>query len=173
MFNSQLEGRTAPSLKGSCEFPLLSQYFFQSGRAMNRNFEKQTLDGNQWDASALVCYKCPSCNMLTWHSSRLKGVISCPFCCNGLPEYVTRVVPQTMARSDEAAQKVEKSLMKPAGRWALEPMAEEQNGKSPFIIEFFMVQGAGFKCMAYLNDDGKWHEAFNGEVLPGAIRVLE
>ncbi len=43
---------------------------------------------------------------------------------------------------------------------------------SPFIQEFFMVQGNGFRCMAYRNQDGKWHGAFDHEVLPGAIRVL-
>ncbi|HTV41205.1 MAG TPA: hypothetical protein VMF08_11560 [Candidatus Sulfotelmatobacter sp.] len=47
------------------------------------------------------------------------------------------------------------------------------DGISPFILEFFMVQGSGFRCMAYRNDDGKWRGAFDNEVLPGAIRVLE
>jgi hypothetical protein len=49
----------------------------------------------------------------------------------------------------------------------------ECNGVSPFILEFFMVQGSGFRCMAYRNDDGKWRGAFDNEELPGAIRVLE
>lgn len=49
----------------------------------------------------------------------------------------------------------------------------EYNGVSPFIIEFFMVQGTGFRCMAYRNDDGTWRGAFDNEELPGAIRVLE
>jgi hypothetical protein len=35
-----------------------------------------------------------------------------------------------------------------------------------------MVQGSGFRCMAYRNDEGKWRGAFDDEVLPGAIRVL-
>ena len=43
---------------------------------------------------------------------------------------------------------------------------------SPFLVEFFMVQGVGFKCMAYLGFDGKWHGAFDNRVLPGSIRVL-
>jgi hypothetical protein len=136
-------------------------------------FKKQTLNGNQWNVSALVCYKCPSCNMLTWHSSQFKGIVSCPFCCNGLPEYVTRIAPQTMARSDEATQNAEESARGPKRRGVFELAAEEREGNSPFITEFFMVQGAGFCCMAYKENDGKWHEAFNNEVLPGAIRVLE
>jgi hypothetical protein len=111
--------------------------------------------------------------MLTWHSSQVRGIISCPFCCNGLPEYVTMIAPQTMARCDEAAQNAEEPVREPKRRGALALEAEEQEGKSPFIIEFFMVQGAGFRCMAYKEDDGKWHEAFNNEILPGAIRVLE
>lgn len=48
----------------------------------------------------------------------------------------------------------------------------EGDWTSPFILEFFMVQGRGFRCMAYRNHDGKWREAFDHEELPGAIRVL-
>ncbi|HEY1789248.1 MAG TPA: hypothetical protein VGJ73_13905 [Verrucomicrobiae bacterium] len=44
---------------------------------------------------------------------------------------------------------------------------------SPFLIEFFMVQGVGFQCMAYRNSDGKWRSAFDNRELPGAIRVLD
>lgn len=43
---------------------------------------------------------------------------------------------------------------------------------SPFLVEFFMVQGVGFKCMAYMGFDGKWHAAFTNSTLPGNIRVL-
>jgi hypothetical protein len=44
---------------------------------------------------------------------------------------------------------------------------------SPFLVEFFMVQGIGFQCMAYRNSDGKWRGAFDNRELPGAIRVLD
>lgn len=44
---------------------------------------------------------------------------------------------------------------------------------SPFLIEFFMVQGAGFQCMAYRNADGKWRSAFDHRELPGTVRVLD
>ncbi|HTV40973.1 MAG TPA: hypothetical protein VMF08_10375 [Candidatus Sulfotelmatobacter sp.] len=44
---------------------------------------------------------------------------------------------------------------------------------SPFLVEFFMVRGVGFQCMAYLNSDGKWRSAFDNRELPGAIYVLE
>lgn len=50
------------------------------------------------------------------------------------------------------------------------PLARET---SPFLLEFFMVQGAGFKGMAYRNSDGKWRSAFDHIELPGTIRVLE
>ena len=50
--------------------------------------------------------------------------------------------------------------------------AEEERA-SPFELEFFMVQGSGFICMAYCNHDGKWRGAFDNIELPGAIRVLE
>ena len=49
----------------------------------------------------------------------------------------------------------------------------EGDWASPFTLEFFMVQGSGFRCMAYRNRDGKWHGALDHEELPGAIRVLE
>ena len=43
---------------------------------------------------------------------------------------------------------------------------------SPFILEFFMVQGPGFRCMAYCGADAKWRNAFNDEELHGDIRIL-
>jgi hypothetical protein len=51
--------------------------------------------------------------------------------------------------------------------------AAAKDAASPFLVEFFMVQGAGFRCMAYRNPDGIWRGAFDNRELPGAIRVLE
>lgn len=51
--------------------------------------------------------------------------------------------------------------------------AAVKDAASPFLIEFFMVQGVGFQCMAYRNSDGKWRGAFDNRELPGAIRVLD
>jgi hypothetical protein len=53
------------------------------------------------------------------------------------------------------------------------PEAAEHDEGSPFLVEFFMVQGAGFQCMAYKDYDGKWHHAFNNKELPGLVHVLE
>jgi len=50
---------------------------------------------------------------------------------------------------------------------------EQHETASPFILEFFLVQGTGYICMAYRNHDGKWRGAFDNQELPGAIRVLE
>jgi hypothetical protein len=50
---------------------------------------------------------------------------------------------------------------------------ELQDEMSPFIIEFFLVQGIGFTCMAYHDRDGRWHRAIDNEELPGLILVLE
>ena len=58
-----------------------------------------------------------------------------------------------------------------AGRHNAKPMANDAG--SPFLVEFFMVRGVGFQCMAYLNSDGKWRSAFDNRELPGAIYVLE
>jgi hypothetical protein len=44
---------------------------------------------------------------------------------------------------------------------------------TPFIIEFYMVQGVGFRCAAYRDQDGKWRDAFNNEELFGEIQILE
>jgi hypothetical protein len=44
---------------------------------------------------------------------------------------------------------------------------------SPFLLEFFMVQGAGFRCAAYCDEDGHWHEAHTREELHGPIQVLK
>jgi hypothetical protein len=48
-----------------------------------------------------------------------------------------------------------------------------RDAASPFLVEFFMVRGVGFQCMAYRNSDGKWRGAFDNRELPGAIYVLE
>lgn len=44
---------------------------------------------------------------------------------------------------------------------------------SPFVIEFFMVEGLGFRCMAYRDNDGKWRDAFKHYELHGDIQILE
>ena len=44
---------------------------------------------------------------------------------------------------------------------------------SPFILEFFMVQGMGFRCMAYRDQNGKWRSAFAHRELPGNVYILE
>jgi hypothetical protein len=55
---------------------------------------------------------------------------------------------------------------------SLKPVVKE-TAASPFVREFFLVQGAGYRCMAYRNDKGQWRGAFNNEELPGDVRVLE
>ena len=44
---------------------------------------------------------------------------------------------------------------------------------SPFVVEFFMVQGLGFRGMAYCDQDGNWRNAFNNDQLMGHIYLLE
>lgn len=43
---------------------------------------------------------------------------------------------------------------------------------SPFVIEFFMLQGIGFRCMGYRDKDGKWRSAFNHVELFGKIQIV-
>lgn len=52
---------------------------------------------------------------------------------------------------------------------AVEPPAEA----APFLIEFFTVQGPGFRCAAYCDQQGRWRNAFNNEELFGDIQILE
>ena len=55
-----------------------------------------------------------------------------------------------------------------------EPVAEvEHPGESPFLQEFYMVESDGYRCMAYRDQEGKWHSAFRGAELPGNVTVLE
>jgi hypothetical protein len=44
---------------------------------------------------------------------------------------------------------------------------------SPFVLEFFMVEGSDFRGMAYRDPNGRWHKAFNHDELTGDISVLE
>jgi hypothetical protein len=53
------------------------------------------------------------------------------------------------------------------------PVVASMIEDTPFIIEFFMVQGAGFRCTAYRDQDGKWRDAFNNEELFGEVQILE
>lgn len=110
--------------------------------------------------------------MLTWRKQQLKGEVLCPFCCNRLPEYIAKISPQRMIVRDEKPKRSEKLLATPMKCNEAKPKIEEQN-ESPFITEFFMVQGVGFRCMAYRNGDGKWRGAFDNEELPGAVQILE
>jgi hypothetical protein len=122
-------------------------------------------DGNQYEVLNLVSYSCPSCRMVTWHARQKKQEILCPFCWEGLPGYVTKVSAERMVASNKA-QFTDST-------WQRNRETEEEWGVSPFVLEFFMVQGAGFQCMAYRNGDGKWHEAFNNQELPGVVHLLE
>jgi hypothetical protein len=105
--------------------------------------------------------------MLFWHKSHSRDLKICPFCSSAQPDYVTRLVPQALAISESQPQSMSFfSDIEEAGP------SGECDGISPFELEFFMVQGCGYRCMAYRNADGKWRGAFDGEELPGAIRVL-
>lgn len=51
-------------------------------------------------------------------------------------------------------------------------MAECRQADSPFVYEFFLVQGPDYRCMAYRDGHGKWRAAFNHFELPGSVQVL-
>ena len=39
-------------------------------------------------------------------------------------------------------------------------------------FEYVLVQGDGFRCIAYRDGQGTWREAFNHQAIAGAIRIL-
>jgi hypothetical protein len=47
-----------------------------------------------------------------------------------------------------------------------------QDGESPFIVEFVMVQCIDFVCMAYQDKNEVWRNAYNNDALPEPVRVL-
>ena len=51
--------------------------------------------------------------------------------------------------------------------------AVQKPAEWPFIIEFFMVECADFRCMAYCDEAGVWRNAFNHAELPGDVHILE
>jgi len=121
----------------------------------------------------LTGYKCPSCNMTVWHAGGIEAEVFCRFCSHALPRYVTQISPQRLIMTDMPDQSnVESQLDDSMGRYDVQSVRQEE-GMSPFVLEYFMVQGSGFICMAYRNHDGKWRGAFDNRELPGAIRVLE
>jgi hypothetical protein len=58
--------------------------------------------------------------------------------------------------------------------WKSQPArAAIEQDMSPFLVEFFMVQGMGFRCMAYRDDEGRWRRAFDNAELTGRIWLSE
>jgi len=51
--------------------------------------------------------------------------------------------------------------------------AGESADGSPFLVEFYLVQGTGFRCMAYRDQQGTWRNAFSNDELFGDIQILE
>jgi len=50
--------------------------------------------------------------------------------------------------------------------------AAVKDSECPFIIEFVMVEGINFKCMAYQDKNETWRNAYNNAELIEPIRVL-
>jgi hypothetical protein len=149
MLNSQLEGgRQFFSLP---LWAVVQRDADQYVSPMVNALEKYAQDRSHSDGPEFIACQCPACKMISWQKSEPGKPGVCPFCSSVEPDYLTRIVPEPV--SCDGAPGACESV-------------------SPFVVEFFMVQGSGFRCMAYRNDDGKWHGAFDDEELPGAIRVL-
>jgi hypothetical protein len=136
---------------------------------MNRT-AKLNVKRSQSKVPELAAYTCPSCHRLVWGERNKETKVSCPFCSSGLPTYLNKVTPTKMIMRNERPQD-HHVMVNDANRQST-ALTEEAGWTSPFIHEFFLVQGSGFRCMAYRNDDGKWRGAFSDEVLQGSVRVL-
>jgi len=51
-------------------------------------------------------------------------------------------------------------------------VAKRPANTRPFVIQFFLVQGINFRCVAYCDPQGRWRDAFNQEELFGDIQIL-
>jgi len=131
--------------------------------------EKELKQGSS-PRSLYMTMICPSCNMVVWVEGQEEAEVFCPFCSSGLPTYLNKVSPTRMIMRYERPQDHDVIVNDTNGQGTAP--TGEVDWSSPFIHEFFLVQGNGFRCMAYRNNDGKWRTAFNDQVLTGAIRVL-
>jgi hypothetical protein len=50
--------------------------------------------------------------------------------------------------------------------------AKEHEAASPFIREFYIIECAGLRGMAYHNGHGKWRAAFDHRELPDDVHIL-
>jgi hypothetical protein len=53
------------------------------------------------------------------------------------------------------------------------PEATPPPANVPFEVEFFMVENADMRCMAYSDQAGQWRNALTHEELTGAVHILE
>lgn len=54
------------------------------------------------------------------------------------------------------------------------PARDQAGGPAhPVILQFFSVQGPGYRCVAYCDPQGVWREAGTQQELFGEIRILE
>lgn len=53
-----------------------------------------------------------------------------------------------------------------------EPETRNQTGEEAFNFDFVLVQGVGFRCIAYRDQEGMWREAFNHREILGQVQVL-
>lgn len=53
------------------------------------------------------------------------------------------------------------------------PVFDESPAPGPFLLEFFTVQGPGFRRTAYCDPAGAWRDAYTNEELFGAVAVME
>ena len=55
-----------------------------------------------------------------------------------------------------------------------EPEIGTENVSSglPAIFDFVLVQAAGFRCIAYCDQNGTWREAFNHREISGQVQIL-
>jgi hypothetical protein len=50
---------------------------------------------------------------------------------------------------------------------------DKRDDNLPPIGQTALVQGDGFRCLAYRDKDGKWRDAFHKRELKGSIQVIK
>lgn len=50
--------------------------------------------------------------------------------------------------------------------------AKQPNNAKSLVMQFLLVQGINFRCVAFCDQQGRWRDAFNREELFGDIHIL-
>ena len=113
-------------------------------------------------------------------SLTIKGNLHQAFCAASVTFVRRRLIPiQAVARpvnpalaSDPKRKPGTIMITKLAKLFEPEIGTENVSSGLHAIFDFVLVQAAGFRCIAYCDQNGTWREAFNHREIPGQVQVL-